>query len=233
MSSQKYLIKFSPLFLTLLLTGLSLGTSVKVAQAKPPEHAPAWGYRCRQGDSRACERLNQDRDDDEWENREWEDNDDREERNYRSFGRLEAGTIFDVEYRGRRSLIFRQDERYGLTLYLDENLRGNANRVLIPEGSKIEGEFRPAGEGVRFFARRVELPNGQRYRLEATSRVIYSDRRVTQRDSQDLITDAARVILEEILGNNRGDDDYDAELIVLNSGRNLELELQRDFRLND
>lgn len=235
MGTQKSLLKFPPIVLTLLLTGLSFGTLLEAVQAQPPDHAPAWGYRCRRGNQRACDHLNRDRDDD------YEDEDERDydydydygydddyDRDYR-FGRIESGTRFDVAYQGDRAVVFRQDERYPLTFYLEDDLRDN-NRIVLPEGSRIAGEFRPAEDGVRFVTRRVELPNGDEYRLEAVSRVIYGDRQMTRRDDQiNIITEAAQVLIGEIFGNNRDRTNDNGELIVINPSRRLALELRRDF----
>ena len=45
-------------------------------------------------------------------------------------------------------------------------------RVLIPSGSEVVGELRPASGGSQFRARELVLPTDQRYKINATSKAI-------------------------------------------------------------
>lgn len=95
MNNPKPFMKFSPLSL-LLLISMSLGLTffASFAEAKPPSHAPAHGYRRNQGEDserfnrndRFGERRNRDRDDDDdrderdddWDD-DWDDRDERDD----------------------------------------------------------------------------------------------------------------------------------------------------------
>lgn len=245
MNTKRHLRKFGTLSLTLLLStssGLAINTSS--VEAKPPSHAPAWGYRCKQ--EQRTERYNKydcegkrgqkDNDDryedrnDEERNDRYEDRDDRFESEVRS-SRLTAGTVLPVEYSGSERIVLRRDERYPLTLTITRDLRDNRNRVLIPSGSRVEGEFRPVKDGVQFFARRLVLRNGETYRINATSRIIYSDRDLDDDDLRNTrISDAARIIIDSVLGNGRSTRD-DSNLIAVYPDRDLDLTLSADLQI--
>ncbi len=245
MNIKKYLKKFGTFSLTLLLStssGLAINTSF--VEAKPPSHAPAWGYRCKQ--EQRTERYNKDdcegnrgqrgTDNDRYEDRNdeerndrYEDRDDRFESEVRS-GRLTAGTVLPVAYSGSERIVLRRDERYPLTLTITRDLRDNRNRVLIPSGSRVEGEFRPVKDGVQFVARRLVLRNGETYRINATSRIIYSNRDLDDDLRNTRISDAARVIIGSVLGNGRNTRD-DSNLIVVYPNRDLDLTLRSDLQI--
>lgn len=242
MNIKKHLQKFGTLSLTLLLStssGLALNTSS--AEAKPPIHAPAWGYRCKQ--EQPTERYNKDdcegkrgqRDTDDDRD---EDRDDRdEERNDRyesevRRSRVAAGTILPAKYSGSERIVLRRDERYPLTIIITRDLRDNSNRVIIPSGSRVEGEFRPVRNGVQFVARRLVLRNGETYRIDATSRIIYGERDLD--DDDDLrntrISDAARIIIGSVLGNERITKD-NSNLVTVYPDRDLDLTLNSDLQI--
>ena len=244
MNIKKYLKKFGTFSLTLLLStssGLAINTSF--VEAKPPSHAPAWGYRCKQ--EQRTERYNkddcegkrgqrgtddryEDRNDEERNDR-YEDRDDRFESEVRS-GRLTAGTVLPVAYSGSERIVLRRDERYPLTLTITRDLRDNRNRVLIPSGSRVEGEFRPVKDGVQFVARRLVLRNGETYRINAISRIIYSARDLDDDLRNTRISDTARVIIGSVLGNGRNTRDG-SNLIVVYPNRYLDLTLRSDLQI--
>ena len=244
MNIKKYLKKFGTFSLTLLLStssGLAINTSF--VEAKPPSHAPAWGYRCKQ--EQRTERYNkddcegkrgqrgtddryEDRNDEERNDR-YEDRDDRFESEVRS-GRLTAGTVLPVAYSGSERIVLRRDERYPLTLTITRDLRDNRNRVLIPSGSQVEGEFRPVKDGVQFVARRLVLRNGETYTINAISRIIYSARDLDDDLRNTRISDTARVIIGSVLGNGRNTRDG-SNLIVVYPNRDLDLTLRSDLQI--
>jgi hypothetical protein len=85
--------------------------------------------------------------------------------------RITAGTIIPISYTADKILLT-QDEILPVTLTVDANIVNTQGIVLIPQGSEIQGEFRPSGNGTRFVAQRLELPNGQMYNINAASQVI-------------------------------------------------------------
>ncbi|MEB3225789.1 MAG: S-layer homology domain-containing protein [Synechococcus sp.] len=85
--------------------------------------------------------------------------------------RITAGTVIPISYTADKILLTR-DETLPVTLTVDANIINNQGVVLIPQGSEIQGEFQPAGNGTRFVAQRLFLANGQTYNINATSQVI-------------------------------------------------------------
>jgi len=76
------------------------------------------------------------------------------------------------------------------------------------------------------------LCNGRRYRLDATSQVIDGNRNLRRDLSDaDIITEAAKVIMEQILDNDR--QGYRSTLIALEPGDNIELRLNQDLRVKN
>lgn len=230
MNNTKYSKKCVPVSLVLLLcasSGIAINTGV--AEAKPPQHAPAWGYRCKDDDRAArssnvdCQknRRQNDRNDDRYDDDRYDDD--------RSSGTISDGTVLYVEYAGSRRITIPQDERYSLTLRVTRDIRDSDNRVLIPRGSKVDGEFRPSGQGVRFVANSLTLPNGTRYRIDATSRVINDNADLASLPSR-TISDGARIVIGSVLGSDRDSRD-NSDVIVLTRGRDLELILRSDLRV--
>ena len=85
--------------------------------------------------------------------------------------RITAGTIIPISYTADKILLT-QDEILPVTLTVDANIVNTQGLVLIPQGSEIQGEFQPSGNGTRFVAQQLVLPNGQMYNINATSQVI-------------------------------------------------------------
>lgn len=234
MNIKKHLQKFGTLSLTLLLSiGSGLALNPSSAEAKPPSHAPAWGYRCKQ--EQRTERYNKDDCEGKRDQRDTDDDRD-EERNDRyesevRRSRVAAGTILPAKYSGSERIVLRRDERYPLTLIITRDLRDNRNRVIIPSGSRVEGEFRPVRDGVQFVARRLVLRNGETYRIDATSKIIYSDRDLNDDDLRNTrVSDAARIIIGSVLGNGRITRD-DSNLIVVYPDSDLDLTLRSDLQI--
>ncbi|MBW4574172.1 MAG: hypothetical protein KME08_02695 [Aphanothece sp. CMT-3BRIN-NPC111] len=234
MDSIKSSKKFVPVSLVLLLCASSgIAINMGVAEAKPPRHAPAWGYRCKNDDRAArssnvdCQK-NRDRNDRD-EDRDDDDRYDDDRDDDRSSGTISDGTVLYVEYTGSRRITIPEDERYSLTLRVTRDIRNSDNRVLIPRGSKVDGEFRPSGDGVRFVADTLTLPGGTRYRIDATSRVINDNGDLASLPSR-TISDAARIVIGSVLGTDRDSRD-NSDVIVLTPGRDLELTLRSDLRV--
>lgn len=234
MNTQKRLKKIALLSSTLLLAA-SWGMLVKtgIAEAKPPRHAPAWGYRCQHNErdrhfdrSECKESKNQNRKN----NDRYEDYDYRYKSEFNT-GRLYAGITLPVEYSGSQRVIITRDENYPLTLRVSRNIKDEQNQVLIPRGSLVEGEFRPAGDGMRFVARRLILSNNKSYKINAESRVIDRDRNLRSIDLDNIrISDAARVLVGTVASNGRITK-ADSDLFVVYPGNDLDLTLKSDLRI--
>ncbi len=85
---------------------------------------------------------------------------------------LPAGTAIPAVYDAAEKIVLLPDETVPLTLTVQRSLTSNSGRVLVPAGSQVKGELRPAGDGSQFAAQELILTNGQRFPLSATSRTI-------------------------------------------------------------
>ncbi|MGC1394837.1 MAG: S-layer homology domain-containing protein, partial [Coleofasciculaceae cyanobacterium] len=83
---------------------------------------------------------------------------------------IPAGATIPVKYEKDKILVTK-DETVPLTLTVDRNITTNTGTVLIPVGSQIIGELRPASGGSQFVAKTLVM-NGQQMSLTATSDVI-------------------------------------------------------------
>lgn len=85
---------------------------------------------------------------------------------------IPSGTTIPVRYDKAERILVTKEETAPLTLTVGQNVVTNAGTVLIPAGSQVVGELRPAKDGSQFVARQLVLPNGQKYEINATSEVI-------------------------------------------------------------
>jgi hypothetical protein len=224
---------------------LTSGIGIEAAQAqfpdrrRPqsfPEAAEQWGYECKRQNAGYFCRSNDrwDRGNDDWDDQE----DDWGNDSWRfSKGRLYEGQTIRTTAKNRDRLVIRKNDSMTLTLYVDENIRASdTDRVIIPRNSRIEGRLRPRDGGTQFEAERLTLPNGRRYDLDASSEIIYPNRRIASRRTT--TSDAAKDILATILGDRRREDDVDrgsnqrGDLIVVYPDQDLDLRLQKDLKID-
>jgi hypothetical protein len=85
---------------------------------------------------------------------------------------LPAGSSIPVFYADAAEVVFLPEETLPLTLTVQQNMVNSSGQVVIPQGSQVIGEFRPAGETSQFIAQEIVLTNGQRFPLNATSPLI-------------------------------------------------------------
>jgi hypothetical protein len=115
--------------------------------------------------------------------------DSRDSRDSRDYGsrtfRIAEGTYIPAEYEdsSTRRIAVAPGERLDLTLVTTRDVLTTRGTVVIPEGSRIRGQIEPDGDGVRFVAESLELRNGDRERLNATSDLITRRERADARDS--------------------------------------------------
>jgi hypothetical protein len=82
------------------------------------------------------------------------------------------GTVIPVKYERAEKILVTKDETAPLTLTTSQNVITQDGTVVIPAGSEVIGELRPAQGGSQFVAQRLVLTNGKEYNLSATSDVI-------------------------------------------------------------
>ncbi|MBK1990587.1 S-layer homology domain-containing protein [Sphaerospermopsis aphanizomenoides BCCUSP55] len=90
---------------------------------------------------------------------------------------IPQGTIIPVKYEKAKKILVTKDETAPLTLITSQNVITQDGTVVIPAGSEVIGELRPARRdvsqsGSQFFAQKLVLTNGKEYNLSATSDVI-------------------------------------------------------------
>ncbi|HIK38477.1 MAG TPA: S-layer homology domain-containing protein [Geminocystis sp. M7585_C2015_104] len=85
---------------------------------------------------------------------------------------IPAGTLIPVVYDKAEKILVTKTESVPLDLTVAQDIRNASGAVVVPRGSIIRGGLRPFGNGTRFVAQELELVNGRRYRLEATSNVV-------------------------------------------------------------
>ncbi|OCQ93329.1 hypothetical protein BCD67_03550 [Oscillatoriales cyanobacterium USR001] len=88
-----------------------------------------------------------------------------------SDARIPAGTVIPVSYE-KDKIIVTPDETAPLTLTVAQDIRSSQGRVLIPAGSEIDGEIKPARRGSQFVAKELFLGRNKRYRINAISKAI-------------------------------------------------------------
>lgn len=85
---------------------------------------------------------------------------------------IRAGASIPVRYEQAKKIVVSPKERMPLTLKVSANITNRSGTVLIPSGSLIEGELRPAEGGSQFVARELITYQGTRQLIDATSEVI-------------------------------------------------------------
>jgi len=83
---------------------------------------------------------------------------------------IPAGTTIPVKYE-RDKILVTKDETVPVTLAVAANITTSDGKVLIPAGSEVTGELRPAQNGVQFVAQTLKMGN-QQMPITASSGVI-------------------------------------------------------------
>lgn len=106
--------------------------------------------------------------------------------------RIPAGTIIPVKYEKAEKIVLTPDESMSVTLKVRQNIRTVQGVVLIPSGSEIVGELRPAGGGSQFIAQKVIVSSDRNYPIDAVSRVVSETQRLEKGASAgEILTGAA------------------------------------------
>lgn len=103
-----------------------------------------------------------------------------------------AGTTIPVRYDNAEKLIIHPKETAPVTLIVAKNIRSNSGRIMIPAGSQIKGELKPAAGGTQFFAQELIFSNsGERLPINAISEIITATQTINERTKPNILTDAA------------------------------------------
>ncbi|WP_254445304.1 S-layer homology domain-containing protein [Anabaena sp. UHCC 0204] len=85
---------------------------------------------------------------------------------------IPQGTTIPVKYEKAEKILVTKDETAPLTLMTSQNIITQNGTVIVPAGSQIVGELKPAQGGSQFVAQKLILTSGQEYQISATSNVI-------------------------------------------------------------
>jgi hypothetical protein len=170
--------------------------------------------------------------------------------------RLPAGTAIPVRYEAAERIILKPEESVDVTLTVATDVRsGDRGWVVLPAGSKIEGQLRPSQGGTQFISENVILANrDQALPINATSDVITDTQIINERSSPDIVRGAAiggaaAAVLSEIFGSidflevlaGAGigvlaevliRNDKEVEVVVVEPETDLDLTLQSEFVRN-
>ncbi|MBD2386850.1 S-layer homology domain-containing protein [Cylindrospermum sp. FACHB-282] len=85
---------------------------------------------------------------------------------------IPQGTAIPVKYDQAKKILVTKDETAPLTLTVSQNVVTQDGVVVIPAGSQVIGQLKPAKGGSQFVAQKLVLTTGQEYDLNASSDVI-------------------------------------------------------------
>ncbi|HLO88338.1 MAG TPA: conjugal transfer protein TrbI [Nostocaceae cyanobacterium] len=113
---------------------------------------------------------------------------------------IPSNVTFPVTYE-KEKVIVSPGETIPLTLQIADDIVDSRRNVLIPVNTEIVGELRPVnvstrvnstGKGVRFVAKEIVFPSGQRQTINATSQTITKTEKISKgTDTGQILTDAA------------------------------------------
>ncbi|MCS6815415.1 MAG: S-layer homology domain-containing protein, partial [Cyanobacteria bacterium] len=96
-----------------------------------------------------------------------------------SQNRIVAGTLIPVSY-DKSKILLAPNETVPLTLRVRQAVAAPAGNVLIPVGTQVVGELRPAQNGSQFVARELVFVDGRRMTINATSQIISRTEEISQ-----------------------------------------------------
>jgi hypothetical protein len=167
---------------------------------------------------------------------------------------IQSGTRIPITF-DKDEIIVTPDETAPVKLTVAQDITTSGGEVLIPEGSVIEGEMTPAGDGTQFVAKTLVIDDQDvETSIDATSDVITRRETINQRSNPRVLERAAiggaaaavlaeifgRIDLWEVLGGaGLGAlssvlirDRKEVEVIRVNPEEDLTLTLQSDFDLS-
>jgi len=122
---------------------------------------------------------------------------------------IRADTVLPVQYDEAEKIVVTPDETIPLTVNINRNIRSRRGELLIPAGSQISGEIRPAAGGSQFVAEELLIRDGRRAPIDAISDI--ATERETIRKGADTgtilkgaaIGGAAAALLFALTGNRK------------------------------
>jgi hypothetical protein len=108
-------------------------------------------------------------------------------------GRVRAGTTVEVEQPDGKRIVLTPDETVSVTLVTRDPVRSQSGTILIPRGTKIEGEFRPAQDGTEFVARRIIFRDGTERNINARTNIVNYRKKIQRGTNTDPIWQGALV----------------------------------------
>ncbi|HEY9846532.1 MAG TPA: S-layer homology domain-containing protein, partial [Candidatus Caenarcaniphilales bacterium] len=103
---------------------------------------------------------------------------------------LTTGTSIPVKYAAAERIIVAPNETAPLTLTVARDLTNAQGAVVVPAGSQLVGQLRPANGGSQFVASQVVI-NGRTAPINASSDVITTTRNVRDRNFKSILGGAA------------------------------------------
>ncbi|MBH8555543.1 S-layer homology domain-containing protein [Nostocaceae cyanobacterium CENA357] len=107
---------------------------------------------------------------------------------------IPQGTAIPVKYDKAEKILVSKDETAPLTLTVSQSVVTQEGAVVIPAGSQVIGQLKPATGGSQFVAERLVLTTGQEYQINATSEVI------TKKETVNKGTSTTTILKNTVLG---------------------------------
>ena len=85
---------------------------------------------------------------------------------------IPQGTVIPVKYDKAEKILVTKKETAPLTLTVSQNVITDRGDIVIPAGSQVVGELKPAKGGSQFVAQKLVLTSGTEYGINANSEVI-------------------------------------------------------------
>jgi hypothetical protein len=123
--------------------------------------------------------------------------------------RIPSGTVLPVTYDKADKIVIAPDEKIPVTLTISRNIRSSNGMLLIPAGSRVEGELRPASGGTQFVANTLVMTNGDRLSLDASSDVVTTKETINKGTNVNSILTGAAIgggaaaIISGVTGNKK------------------------------
>lgn len=120
--------------------------------------------------------------------------------------RVPAGTLVPVRYAEAERIILKPEETVPVTLTVAADIRTPAGTVVIPMGSRVEGELQPYAGGTRFVSNQVVSLSGVDRPINASSDPITETQVITEDTDPDILRGAAigaaaAAVLSEVFGS--------------------------------
>ncbi len=95
---------------------------------------------------------------------------------------LASGTRIAVRYDKATKIVVTPTETAPVTLSVASNVKSSSGAIVIPVGTQVVGQLRPApnGKGSRFVAQELVFSNGKRERINGASKIITRTQQVGQ-----------------------------------------------------